>query len=309
MVNIKNSDIWGGVWSRKKLDCVEDYLEAFLNVMQNQTQWKLVYFDAFSGSGKQHIKNRASDSQQMSFGDQSINEFLEGSALRALKLTSNRESENRRGFAKFEFIDIDNEAIQSLNEKVAEEYPQLSSRCEYHCGDSNLILPKTLEQYDWSKTRGVIFIDPFKPNMTVDMLKCVAKTQALDVWFLFPLSGIGRMMARDEKAINDSWNNKLDMFYGSHDWHETLYTANDQLTLIENEESLQTLTRKQGYEDLLRYTEEWLKTIFGASNVLPPRVLHAGTSPHFALFAAISSTREPAIKLWKKISKHILDHL
>lgn len=308
LANTKNSDIWGGSWSRKKLDCVENYLVAFLSAMQNQTQWELVYFDAFSGSGEQHIKTTKPDSQQMSFGDQSVTEFLEGSALRALKITSSREESNKRGFSTFEFIDLDKDAIQTLKGRVTEKYPQLATRCEFHCGDSNTILPEVLDQYDWNKTRGVIFIDPFKPNMSVDMLNCVAKTHALDMWFLFPLAGIGRMMARDDKAITNSWNNRLDAFYGSHDWHDSLYITNNQRTLFD-EESFEEHTRKQGYEELLKYTEIWLKGIFGETNVLSPRVLQAGTSPHFALFAAISSTKVQAVNLWKKIAKHILDHL
>ena len=89
---------FGGPWSRLKLDCVENYAVAYLKVMQQQN-WSLHYVDAFAGQGKQQLKLVASDSDAQSedqasfeFIDQAEDEtrleFLEGSALRALKVSN-----------------------------------------------------------------------------------------------------------------------------------------------------------------------------------------------------------------------------
>lgn len=45
---------WGGHWTEEKLDAFEKYVKAYLTIMNSYREkfgWKLLYFDAFAGSG------------------------------------------------------------------------------------------------------------------------------------------------------------------------------------------------------------------------------------------------------------------
>lgn len=298
---------WGGQWSITKLDSVEQYLEAYLHVMKNTTRygWSLLYIDAFSGSGSQHIKK--DNVGEIDLEGNEITNFVEGSTMRALKITEKLEATGTSGFGRFEFIDSDKNALDQLRASVEAEHPSLLGRCEFRNGDSNILLPELLDGYDWNRHRGVIFIDPFRANFNRLMLEKVAMTHALDVWFLFPLYSIGRMLALDGSKISASWEKKLDDFFGAHDWYSRLYKEDTQPTLFAYDET--TSTRSPGYDELLIYTKEWLQGIYGNDSVLDPlRLNGSNNSPLFALFAAISSNSTQAIKIWKGIAKHILEH-
>ncbi len=119
---------WGGQWSVKKLDSVERYLESYLTAMKNVSTrygWSLVYIDAFSGSGSQHIKDPHTG--ELDLNGNVGSDFLEGSAMRALDVTESLEKENGRGFDRFEFIDIDDAALKTLRASVYEK-PMLDHR-------------------------------------------------------------------------------------------------------------------------------------------------------------------------------------
>lgn len=301
----KSQVIWGGQWSIKKLESVEKYLDAFLRAMKNaasQYGWRLLYIDAFCGSGSQHIKIEHAGETDLEGNE--ISNFVKGSAMRALSVTERLESIGTRGFDSFEFIDINKASLNELESCIKSDYPGLLRRCHFHPGDTNTLVPEILESCNWREARGVIFLDPFRANFNRSLLEKVAGTGSLDVWFLFPLSAIGRMMALEGNKIPESWARKLDDFYGTREWYERLYTKKEQPTLFDTIDSIST--RAEGYEGLLLFTKEWLQDIFGEDNVLDPLQLDANHSPLFALFAAVSSKSTTAIALWKRIAGHIL---
>ena len=43
---------FGGTWTMMKLSVLRKYLEAYANVFKYQDYFKLIYIDAFAGSGK-----------------------------------------------------------------------------------------------------------------------------------------------------------------------------------------------------------------------------------------------------------------
>ena len=46
---------FGGKWTKIKIDILVDYARAYLTIMQkyaNESNWELIYFDGFAGSGK-----------------------------------------------------------------------------------------------------------------------------------------------------------------------------------------------------------------------------------------------------------------
>ncbi len=89
---------FGGSWTIKKLDILEEYLNAYTTALKNQP-FKLMYIDAFAGSG--HISLRRED--------EDAREFYEGSAARAIKIED-------KPFDRLTFVEKDTERYQKLEE-------------------------------------------------------------------------------------------------------------------------------------------------------------------------------------------------
>ena len=43
--------LFGGDWTQKKIEIVAEYAEAYLKIMNSNSQFKCLYFDGFAGSG------------------------------------------------------------------------------------------------------------------------------------------------------------------------------------------------------------------------------------------------------------------
>lgn len=120
-----NERQWGGQWSITKLDSVEKYLDAYLHVMKNAAVkygWHLLYIDAFSGSGLQHIKKDLVG--EVDLEGREITDFVEGSTMRALAVTKKLEAADTNDFEHFDFIDMNQDAIAELRANVEAEHPE-----------------------------------------------------------------------------------------------------------------------------------------------------------------------------------------
>ena len=89
-----------GPWSQEKLDLLEKYLGAYSVIMNSQRSWlkKYHYIDAFAGSVRPKPKGTAKGAAKQTTGllwgpesapvievDADVEEYIEGSPLRALK--------------------------------------------------------------------------------------------------------------------------------------------------------------------------------------------------------------------------------
>jgi len=79
--------------------------------------------------------------------------------------------------------------------------------------------------------RGVIFLDPYAMNLNWDSLSSIAKTKAFDVWYLFPLSAVNRVLPRHGN-IPESHRQKLHQVLGTTSWEREIYQESPQLTLL-----------------------------------------------------------------------------
>src|SRR5690348_17141096 len=95
---------FGGPWTILKLDTVEAFLRAFVQVMK-KNNFRTVYIDGFAGSGASTVPQPA----QLSLLDQATR--IDGSARRALDLAP--------GFDELIFIDAKARNIRSLQEMSA----------------------------------------------------------------------------------------------------------------------------------------------------------------------------------------------
>jgi three-Cys-motif partner protein len=132
-------------------------------------------------------------------------------------------------------------------------------------------------------------------------LEAVARTQAVDVWFLFPLSGLYRQATRTSEKITDEKRAALDRMFGSNDWENELYSDLGQNDMFGGGPT----QREYDVKGLERYVKRRLQTIF--PKVFEPVSLPVDASPQrFSLFLCLSNDARKALGLATRIADHIL---
>lgn len=169
---------FGGVWTRIKLEALEKYLGAFNTALSKQC-FTRIYIDAFAGTGRCDIKV---DGEKTS---------IDGSARRALAANP--------AFHKFCFIELRPKKLAALN-TLSAEYP--GKTIEVIQNDANAALKTLCGQYQWRNERAVLFLDPFGMHVEWSTLEAIAKTGAIDVWYLFPYAGLYRQAAKNADALD-----------------------------------------------------------------------------------------------------------
>ena len=270
---------FGGKWTILKLDALEKYLSAYTTALSRQ-KLKLVYIDAFAGTGRGDVTLD---------GEQTI---IEGSAYRALNTSP--------PFQKYYFIEKSSTKVDSLKKLVsrAEQNTQIIH------GDANIVLKDICAATDWKNTRAVLFLDPKGMQVKWSTLEAVAQTRAIDVWYLFPYSGLYRQTPRETIQIDDHKENSITRLLGTDEWKQVFYAPRPQLDLFSDERVIRSAT----HQDMLKYVSKRLKTIFPA--VAEPKILYQQSgdkgSPLFALYFAAANPEPKANGLALKIARHIL---
>lgn len=301
---------FGGSWSESKLDCVERYSITYLQVMQKQKWCDLHYVDAFAGRGKQALKAKTTSRVEVLeleafFGDESerrdTEEFLVGSALRALKASRS----SPRPFDQFTLIDADPLSCTELRSLVDSDFPEVQGRIKIQCEDANAALEAYIDSVNWPKTRSLVFLDPFGLEVGWNTITRLAATKACDVWYLFPLGGVIRMMTNSGR-IPTAWQTRLDELFGTHDWYKEFYRPTRQQSLFEDERN--QIQKAASTDQVATYIRQRLRTAFPA--VSDAGILRNGKSaPLFALLLCVSNPNKAAQKAALRIANHLLRDL
>ena len=271
---------FGGIWTLLKLEVLQSYLSFFTTALKNQG-FKLVYIDAFAGSG----------SCTVTLSDEETT--VDGSASIALETSPQ--------FHELLFIEKDSERFEALS-TLATSHP--NRKITLRRGDANQILPEWMAWREWHDTRGVLFLDPYGMSTEWSLLKQISETKAIDLWYLFPLSAFFRQAAIDFRRIDESKAAALTKMVGTADWHSALYSTSPQAGLFDEEPSMQ---RHADTDAILDFVTKRLKTVF--PHVEKPWVLRQDKNrgaPLFALYFAVSNPDPKAIGLAQKVAQHIL---
>jgi len=291
---------FGGPWTVEKLDILSKYLNAYVRALKNQP-FDLIYIDAFAGTG--HIMLAANDSKRHVSGQIGLDmleaeepkeEIIEGSATLALRTPEQ--------FSNYYFIEKDKDKVAELDTLVKTQFPQRSSLVTIFGGqDCNNVLLDLCRVTDWRKTRAVLFLDPYAAEVKWETLKAVASTQAIDIWYLFPLHVVIRMMARDGK-IDPSWRPKLNSIFGDSSWEQEIYETNPQISMFDEP----SVKRDNDIEKLKRYIEKQLGTVFKKVSTHSRVLLGRTNNPLFLFCFAVSNPSKSAQDLALKVADHIL---
>lgn len=206
---------FGGDWTQDKLERVRKYLVAYATIMSKK-KFRFAYIDAFAGTGYRILKREEASNELMfpELVQKESKEFLDGSAQIALQV-------NPR-FTKYIFIERDLKRFHELS-KLKQQFPTLADDIVLIQDDANAYLHKLCVNSKWHKNRAVLFLDPFGMQVKWETVQAIAGTQAIDMWYLFPLGvAVNRLLKKDGN-IDESIREKLNSVFGATDWYDSFY--------------------------------------------------------------------------------------
>jgi len=188
MAKGKSKDGWGGTWTEEKLVDFEKYVSAYLKIMNKYRDihhWKLIYMDAFAGSGMRESKKTS----PVLFDEPEASGVYRGAAERVLSIPL-------RGFDYYYFIDSDKKACDDLRQRLQGDADD--PRLQFRHGNANdyiKSLGNTLQAN--KKYKSLALLDPFGMQVNWEALTHLKNTDT-DLWVLVP-SGvvIGRLLKND----------------------------------------------------------------------------------------------------------------
>jgi three-Cys-motif partner protein len=282
---------FGDQHTELKLSIVEKYLRAFSTALCGKFE-ELWYIDAFAGTGSRTIRHEQRPADLIDPAEPERIERRRGSASIAIDVVP--------PFDFIVFIENKPSYVAALDD-LAARYP--GKRIKVVKNDANDALKSLIAANNWHSTRAVLFLDPYGMQLEWSTLERVAHTRAIDVWFLFSLSGLYRQATRELTDIDQHKRASLTRMFGSDAWEAELYPTSVRDDLFGQID--EPRRRTADVAGLEAYVRSRLQTIFGA--VLKPLALPRDQRPQrFSLFLCISNKEPAAIGLATKIGNQIL---
>jgi three-Cys-motif partner protein len=290
----------GGRHTQEKLSILQEYLRFYAKALKNQG-FSLIYIDAFAGNGDYELDLGDAGLFAGSSGEVGV-VTRPGSAKLALSI--------QPPFTEVIFIDNDPASIRSL-EQIRSENPSRNIRVVP--GDANEAVRQLCSRTAWHERRGdrkgiraVLFLDPF--NMAVDWetLVAIGRTEAIDLWYLFPTNAVGRQLAHDPTKIDLDKVNALNRVLGGDWWRQELYVERPpDPSLFDFAEHRGGMVREARLDQIAQEFIKKLETHFG--RVAPaPRHLRQRNLLKFSLIFAVANRRRGACDLAMRGANHIL---
>lgn len=270
---------FGGDWTEQKLECVSKYLHSYTQIMKDR-DFHFAYIDAFAGTGYRELKHSE---------DIEIPSFLAGSARKALEINP--------PFKEYVFIEENEDSYVELK-NLADEFPNRNIECKN--ANANQCLTDLCREREWRTNRALVFLDPYGMEVEWTTIELIAHTQAIDLWYLFPIGmGVSRLLKNDGK-ISMSHRRKLNRFFGTDDWFDKFYQLARQGSLFNDENEVEK--RDDILAEIEQYFLKRLESVFArvAGNPLPLR--NSKNSLMYLLcFAAGNPNAPNALKIAQEI--------
>lgn len=289
---------FGGVWTEQKLECVRKYLHAYSTIMNKQT-FNFAYIDAFAGTGYRELilDEETNWSLFPELDSQEVVNFRQGSVRNALEI--------QPPFNKYIFIEeksVNFTKLERLREEyiLREEFFEDSIECILT--DANGYLTNACKK-DWSRHRALVFLDPFGMQVEWKTIELIAATKAIDLWLLFPIGTVNRLLKRNGD-IRISLRNKLDTFFGEDSWYDVFYKLTQEHSLFGEEEKWEKIGNI--FYEIEQYFIKRLKAIFAGVANNPLVLRNSKNVPLYLLCFAVGNQKGSTTAL--KIAEHILDN-
>ncbi len=284
----------GGAWTDRKVRALYRYMLEYMRLMRDKPNplrpFKKLYFDAFCGSG-----GRLSADFPLLGGDE-ISAVAATSPRAALKVSPR--------FDEYYFYDVRRQFVDKLRQALAGEGHDLSN-CRFGVGDANAEISGFCSRINWASSRCVMFLDPLGLQVEWATLETVARTRAIDLWYLFPARLGPLRMTPKSGEVPDAWAERLTRIWGDASWMQVAYSVgSDQLSLLDEEEPRLIKTGK-AVEFELAFIER-MKGIFGGVTDTGLRLVNSRGSHMFSLIFACANDRPAAVGPALRIANHIV---
>jgi three-Cys-motif partner protein len=286
---------FGGPWTEIKLAAVDYYLHCYTKALK-YAHLELTYIDAFAGTGNRDTERTVGGLLEGT-PLTSVSETLAGSARRAIAV--------RPSFDHFVFVEKDDARCSALLE-IKAEHPGIDIKVvrgeanEVLC---NLVLEDPWVRKDASKSRGVVFLDPYALQVDWKTLQALASTRVFDVWYLFPIAATIRQLAINFKGVGPK-EPMLDRVLGP-EWRE-LYSISPEPKRgdLFDEPTPPGLERVVSGPQFEKWLKKRLQCHFAfVSEPLP--LLTSPTRQAFSLFLGVSNPSKPAVELAEKFVRYV----
>lgn len=287
---------FGGSWTEIKLSILRNYLSFYTTALKNQP-FELIYIDAFAGTGERQQKRKSAPL----LGEEEIIQTLDGSVRIAL---------DTPGFSAYHFIEQDPKRFAHLKTVIQEEKYQAKNIYSYQ-DDANQCLCHIINKHITSNhIRAVLFLDPYGLELEWKTLEAINKTQKIDVWFLFSLSGLYRNACIDYDKMENYKKVKISKIFGTDEWEKIFYTTDyqpPQGDFFGETFSANKPKRTASIQELENYTHQRLSSLFAhvETPITLPKI-GTGKAPMYSLFLCVSNPAKPAVALAGKVAKEII---
>jgi len=289
--------LFGGDWTEQKLAVLKEYLCAYTTALKKQP-FRTVYVDAFAGTGYREVKDKGND-EAMIFEDLAEDEpqeFLDGSAQIALNV--------KPAFSAYAFVERSRKRVLEL-EKIKEHFPDRSDCICIKHSDANEYIQEWCAEMDWKSWRAVLFLDPFGMQVDWDTMKAVAETGTIDLWALFPVSAVNRLLVKDCDQLPDTWKIRLNRIFGSEEWRDVFYEEKRQGVFP----WAQGEVGKRGSLGIIAaHYQKRLASIFPNVADNPRTLTNSRNTPLFTLHFAAANPGQGG-KIAIRIAQHILKEM
>jgi three-Cys-motif partner protein len=285
---------YGGRHSDDKTARLREYLQSFATALKNRG-FRLVYIDACAGSGG---RREVLPALPLLGGDDASPQIVTvpGSARLAMEVMP--------PFDHLLLVKNNPDRYAAL-EKLAAEFPKQKIDC--HRGDANEAVQTFCRKTPWHKppgVRGVVFLDPYGMEVDWPTVEAIAATEALDLWYFFPLMGLYRQAANSAPAIDATKRARLNRVLGTDGWEQAWYGKPHGPTDLLGESA--DAIRTADVTAIERYVKHRLETVFKGAVLDPLRIYHERRFPLASLFFAVSNPNPKAVQVASRIAKHIL---
>lgn len=281
----KSAQPFGGPWTEEKLEILEAYLDAYTTALKNQ-RFNLWYVDAFAGSGS-----------IAALDDEAGRQLLTGSPQIALRI-------DNKPFDNLLFIEKDAKNSTLLETRISDV--DLDGRAEVKEGDANTLLPEFCNKmgpYD----RAVVFLDPFGTQVRFSTIEALAETERCDVWILFPVSTVRRLLPIQGEVRSRGNEDRLTSVFGDESWKELQHEP-AQIPMFPDEfPDLDTVETDPGVAAIVKLYLSKLRSVFAQVAPEPRTLSNSRNSPMYELMFAAGNPRGASLAV--KIADHLLTKL
>jgi three-Cys-motif partner protein len=246
--------------------------------------------DAFAGTGTLAVPDRPL-SKILPELLEGVEEYQKGSVRRALEVAPQ--------FNHYIFIEKDRKRFLEL-QSIRMEFPHRDIQVRNE--DANEFLRSWCHQFDNRKSRAVVFLDPFGANVNWEVISLIAQTRAIDLWLLFPIFAINRMLIKDHKPPS-AWAKRLTEIFGTPEWETEFYTDNPHQIRLEGFESVEMIAKVADTPKISAFLMKRLRAEFVAA--AEPLILYNSRNSPLYLFC-FAAGNEKGATIGLKIAKDIL---